>query len=94
MRSHLNMRPTRNNPYGILLLAIPFVVGGLVLLFHHGPLIVPAYSAGSIRAPDANGFVVETASISMQRVAGIFGFVVAGIIVRLYFRVRNIGKGE
>lgn len=47
-----------------------------------GAIILPAYpvSAGP-RAPDASGFYVGTASVTMVHAAGVFGVVVAGIIV-------------
>ena len=82
------MRPPRDNPYGILLLASPFVVGGIILLLRDEPenvLAPPGYYGG---------LVVEIATVRMQHIAGIFALVVAGIIVRLYFRVRNNGKRE
>jgi hypothetical protein len=85
-----NMRHTRDNPYAILILAIPFVVGGIILLLKNTPGIVPAYPVlpGS-RVPDATGFYVETASVTMVHVAGCFGIVVAGIIIWFYFKIKN-----
>ena len=80
----------KENPYGILLLAIPFVAGGIVLLLRNAPLLVFAYPAqGAVRAPDANTFDIETASVGMLHAGGIFGILVGGLIVWTYFRVRN-----
>ncbi len=78
----------RDNPYGILILTIPFVVGGILLLFADEPGIVPAYPVHG-NVPDAHGFYVETASVTMEHAAGVFGLVVAGLIIWFYFKVKN-----
>ena len=77
------MRPTRSNPYSIFILAIPFVVGGIILLLRNKPenVIAPPGYYG--------GLVVEIATVRMEHAAGILALMVAGIIVRLYIRVRK-----
>lgn len=77
----------RDNPYGILVLAIPFFVGAIILLLRNEPSVVIASPVW--RVPDAYGHYVETASVTMEHVAGIFGLVVGGFIVWFYFRFRQ-----
>jgi hypothetical protein len=81
------MRHTRDNPFGILILAIPFVVGGIILLSRNTPGVVAAGQA--YRVSDAPNFVVETASVNMEHAAGVFGIVVGVIITWFYFKLRN-----
>ena len=78
----------RDNPYGILFLAIPFVVGGIILVLRNTPGIVPAFAAGG-NSPDAQGFYLETTSVTMEHVGGTLALVVGGLIVWFYFRLRN-----
>ena len=81
------MRPTRDDPYGILILAIPFVVGGIILPLRNIPGLIAAGPA--YRVPDAFNFVMETASVRMEHAAGVFGIVVGVIIISFYFKLRN-----
>ena len=77
----------RDNPYGILILAIPFIVGGIILLVTREPGIFVASPVP--RVPDANFSDVETASVTMEHAAGLVGLIIGGIIIRIYFKVRN-----
>ena len=84
------MRHPRNNSYSILVLALLFLVVGIVLLFKNIPGIVPAYPATYV--PNAFRFYLETASVTTEHAAGFFGLVVGAILFWFYFRVRNNGE--
>jgi hypothetical protein len=74
----------KDNPYGILIVAIPFVVGGILMLLQNKPGIFVAYPGRY-----APGFAVETASVDMMHAGGIFGLGMGGLIVWFYFKVRG-----
>jgi len=78
------MRPKKDNPWTILLIAIPFLAGGILLVLKTEPGIVR-----SSPAKYSQGFYVGVASVSMEHAAGIFGLIVTGLIVWVYFKVRD-----
>ena len=74
----------KDNPYSILILAIPFIVGGIILLLRNASSIVIAPPGRY--TPD---LVVEVASVNMVHAAGVFGVLVGTLIIWFYFRIRN-----
>ena len=87
----MRKRGYRDNPRAVLLLAIPFLLGGVMLLISPRPIPVVASPVRG-RVPDANSYEVETASVPMERAGGVLGIIVAGIIVGTYFKIRD-GRG-
>jgi hypothetical protein len=73
----------RDNPFGILVLAAPFIAGGIILLFQKGPSLMIA--SPTYRAP---GQTIVDASESMAHGAGIFGIIIGSILVGIYLRMR------
>jgi hypothetical protein len=73
----------RDNPFALLVLAFPFVMGGVILLLQRGPSLV-------IASPTYRAFSQSTveASEAMAHGAGIFGVVVGCILAGIYFRIR------
>jgi hypothetical protein len=73
----------KDNPIGILFIAAPFIIGGILMLFQKGPSLViaaPAHHAMSTATVEA--------SETMIHAGGMLGVAVGGIIVGMYFRVR------
>jgi hypothetical protein len=78
------MRPKRDDPFGLLILAAPFVVGGIILLFQRGPSLVVASPAHY-----APSHVAVEASEPMMHVIGAIGVIVGGWLVGLYTTIRK-----
>ena len=76
--------PNRDNPFGILILALPFVLGGIILLLQTKPGVVVASPA--YRAP---GYAVETASVPMEHAAGVVGLSIGCVLAWFYIRARK-----
>jgi hypothetical protein len=81
------MSPKRDNPYGILILALPFLAGGIILLLKTSPGVVSAFPTWPPWL--APGLVVETASVSMEHAAGALAIAVGVGVIWFYFRIRN-----
>lgn len=73
----------RDNPYGILIIALPFVIGGSIMLSKTEPGIV---RASALRMP--NSFYEGEVSVPMEHAAGVFGLVVGGALIYIYIRAR------
>jgi hypothetical protein len=76
-----------NNPYEILLLATPFILGGILLLLKTGGAAVVIHGgANSVRARGSYNGVIDA---SMVHDIGIIGLVIGGALVLLYLYVRR-----
>jgi hypothetical protein len=66
-----------------LVLAFPFLMGGIILLFQKGPSVV-------IASPTRQAWsqTIIEASESMAHGAGVLGIVVGGILVGIYLQMR------
>jgi hypothetical protein len=88
-------RSKPNNPYQILLLAVPFILGGILLLLQTGSAAIeinPLSPSGKFEAP---GLYQEAVSASMQHWLGAIGVLVGAGILGFYFYVRGqIGKNS
>ena len=81
------MTPKRDDSYKVLFFAIPFVVGGIILLCQKGPamLVAPTLVGRYVTGPVS----FETASVNMEHAAGLAGLAIAGLIVWFYFKIRT-----
>ena len=74
----------KDKPYSILILAAPFIAGCIILLLRTGPSVVD-----SPPGPYLGDRVVEMASVNMTYAAGVIGLVIGGLIIWVYFKVKN-----
>jgi hypothetical protein len=74
----------KENPFGILLLAIPFIVGGIILLLRTTPSVIDSPPGRYV-----GDRVVEMASVNLAHAAGVFGITVGGLIIWFYFKIRE-----
>jgi hypothetical protein len=74
----------KDNPFSILILAIPFIAGGIILLLRSTPTVVVASPARYAFNQD-----IEIASVNMTHAAGIFGLAIGGLIIWVYFKIRD-----
>jgi hypothetical protein len=85
-----SMTPKRDDSYKVLFFAIPFLVGGVVLLTRDTPSLLVA------GATEGNGFALPTylvaASSNMAHAAGLAGLALATLIVWFYFKIRPGSK--
>lgn len=76
-------RRTKNNPWEILVVAGLFFFPGLVMLFHHGPLIAMQqsfrYAPSGVSAMSEHG----------AHIVGILAIAVALALLALYFYLRR-----
>ena len=78
------MLPKKDDPLNILILAIPFLAGGIIMLLRNSPGIIRAYPA--YRSP---GSFVGEVSVPTEHAAGVVGLIIGGLIILFYFRIRN-----
>jgi hypothetical protein len=72
-----------SDPTGLLILAAPFVIGGILLLFQKGPSLVTASPARY-----APTHTTVEASETMMHSIGALGVVVGGGLVGFYIKIR------
>lgn len=74
----------KDNPYSILILAIPFIAGGIILLLQ-------TQSGVFVASPERHAQYqsIESASPNMMHGAGIVGLLVGALIIWFYFKVRD-----
>jgi hypothetical protein len=79
----MRRRRNRNNPIGLLVLAVPFFMMGIQLLFEKGP-------SGVVASPTYHAMNFDTlvASETMMHAGGAIGIAVGGVIVGVYFKIR------
>jgi hypothetical protein len=78
------MSSEKDDPARILILAIPFIVGGIILLLRTTPSVIDSPPGRYV-----GDRVVEIASINMTHAAGVFGLAVGGLIIWFYFKIRK-----
>ena len=79
----------KENPFGILFLAIPFIFGGIILLLRATPSVVDSPPGRYV-----GDRVVEMVSVNMEHTAGVFGLVAGGLIICFYFKIRDSGRND
>jgi hypothetical protein len=81
---------SNGNPYGILILAAPFILGGMILLLKNGAGAVVIRPSDNLRTMGSYNAVIDP---SMVHDIGIIGLLIGITLVLFYFYVRGeIGR--
>lgn len=88
-------RSKSNNTYQILLLSVPFIVGGILLLLQTGPAAIEINPENIGSRFPSPGTYHDAISASMQHWIGVLGvFVGAGIVGFYFYLRRQIGRNS
>ena len=78
------MSSKKDNPYSLLILAVPFIAGGIILLFRTTPTMFDSPPGRFV------GYrVIETVSLNTAHATGLIGLVIGGFITWFYFKIRD-----
>jgi len=80
-----------NDPYEILILAAPFILGGIILLLHTGAGLISAHraNAGATDSTLRRGIYRDVIDPPLVHAIGVIGLVIGVGLVLFYFYVRS-----
>ena len=74
----------KDNPYSILILAVPFIAGGIILLTRTTPTVFDSPPGRYV-----GDRVVEIASVNTAHATGLIALAIGGLIIWFYFKIRD-----